>query len=380
MTPPHPPWQCADPATLDTATVDALDRMFLELFRRTVGGVLSSATISTLENAGVERVVTRRYGPASAGLVRTETSALDGRALPASIAWDVHGVAGIEVRASYRPERDGRPPTVKMPVQIGDAHGADVFSAAWRHAFGAAPRLVDLRAHDRLETKGPPFRCTNCGDTLPGEPEDTRTCPRCLSLLDSARPIADSQWGPLSAELHAAGLHRLFSAFARTVDTDVVVDVVFDACPEGAAVPPSAGIAIGPMGAARTVLFRPDGTFALARERVVEGSEPGKYPRERVMAIDWTAHPSLGRGVGERNRVRITADHRGVRARLGETLLFEQPSWADDADAKCVCLVAGCDSHGTSVRFERFERSEASNDEPASDDPTRVDRRAQPRE
>jgi hypothetical protein len=134
------------------------------------------------------------------------------------------------------------------------------------------------------------------------------------------------------------------------------------------------------MGAARTILLRPDGTFALTRDRVVEDSEPGTYPRERVMAIDWTEHPSLGRGVGERNRIRVTADHRGVRARLGDRVLFEQPPWADDADAKCVCLVAGCDARGATVRFERFERSESSDDEPASDDPTRVDRRPGPRE
>ena len=139
--------------------------------------------------------------------------------------------------------------------------------------------------------------------------------------------------------------------------------------------PPCAGIAFGSMGATRTVLVRPDGTFALARDRLVEGSAPGTYPRERVMAVEWTEHPSLGRGVGERNRIRVSADHRGIRMSVGEHLLFEQPPSADDADAKCVCLVAGCDALGATVRFDRFGRAEASEDVPASDDPTRVDRR-----
>jgi hypothetical protein len=380
MSPTDPAWQSADPASLEGATADVLDQLFLELFRRTVGGTLTFTTISTLENAGIERVVTRRYGPAHAGLLRTERSALDAPSVGASIAWDVHGVAGIEVRARYQPGRDGRPATVRMPVQLGDAHAGEVFAAAWRHAFGTPPHLVELRTPERLKMKGPPFRCTNCGDTLGAEPEDTRTCPRCLSPLEPARAIAKSQWGPLTAELHAPGLHRLFSSFERAVDVDVGADVVFDACPEGSPVPPCAGIAIGPMGAGRTVLLRPDGTFALACDRVVEGSEPGTYPRERVMAIDWTEHPSLGRGVGERNRLRVTVDHLGIRARIGEHLLFGHPPSADDTDAKCVCLVAGCDVHGTSVRFERFERSEASDDAPSSDDPTRVARRSGPHE
>lgn len=380
MSPTGPAWQCADPASLEGATVEALDQLFLELFRRTVGGTVSFTTLSTLENAGVERVVTRRYGPAHAGLLRTERAALDAPSLGASIAWDVHGVAGIEVRARFQPGRDGRPPTVRMPIQLGEGHSGEVFAAAWRHAFGAAPHLVELRTPERLKTKGPPFRCTNCGETLGAEPEDTRICVRCLSPLEPARSIAKSQWGPLTAELHAAGLHRLFSSFERSVDVDVGVDVVFDACPEGAPVPPCAGIAIGPMGAGRTVLLRPDGTFALARDRVVENSEPGTYPRERVMAVDWTEDASLGRGVGERNRLRVTVDHRGIRARVGDHLLFEQPPFADDTDAKCVCLVSGCDTHGASVRFERFERSDASDDAPSSDDPTRVDRRSGPRE
>jgi hypothetical protein len=139
-------------------------------------------------------------------------------------------------------------------------------------------------------------------------------------------------------------------------------------------VPPCAGVAIGPMGATRALLLRPDGRFAVTREQLVAGREPGMYPRERVMALDWTEHPALGKGLGERNRVRVAVDRLGMRAWLGEQLLFTLLSGADDADAKCVCLVAGCDAHGTSVRFERFQIAVAE-DEPASDDPTRVDER-----
>jgi hypothetical protein len=373
--PPDPAWKCVDPASLADASVDTLDRFFLELCRRTIGGDLSSApVISTLEIAPVERIVTRRYGPAAVGLVRAERVALESPAHPASVAWDVQGLAGIEVRGRYQPGIDGKDAVTRMPVQLRDEQAGRLFVAAWRQAFGSEPRLIDLRAPERLKTKGPPFRCTNCGDVLPSEPEDTRTCPRCLSPLEPARPIAAGQWGPMRAELHAAGLHRLFSSFTRNVDTDVAVDVVFDASPEQAAVPPCAGVAIGPTGATRALLLRPDGKFAVTREQLVEGREPGMYPRERVMAVDWTEHPTLGRGLGERNRIRVAVDRLGMRAWLGDKLLFTLTAAPDDADAKCVCLVAGCDARGTSVRFERFQIAEVE-DEPASDDPTRVDER-----
>ena len=375
MSAPDPAWQCVDPASLAAVTIEDLDRLFLELFRRTAGGDVKPSPISTLEIAEVERVVARRHGPAVAGLVRVERTPLDRPALPTSIAWDVHGIPAIELRARYQPGRDGQPASIRVPLMLRDAQIAGVFTAVWRQTFGASPQLLALRAPEGPKSKGPPFRCTNCADPLPSEPEDARTCPRCLATLEPARPIAANQWGPMRAEMHEAGLHRLFSSFERCVDTEIGVDVGFDgAIPEGAAVPPCAGIAIGSMAATRTVLLRPDGTFALARDRLVEGSAPGTFPRERVMAIDWTEHAALGRGVGERNRIRVSADHRGLRASVGEHLLLQQPPSADDADAKCVCLVAGCDAHGVTVRFDRFGRAEAHEDVPSSEDPTRVNR------
>jgi hypothetical protein len=351
---PQPPWQCVDARSLAGASVEAFDRFFLELCRRTVGGDLRSPTpLASLENAGVELYETRRYGSAAAGLLRAERLALDGGTHAPTVSWDVYGVAGLEVRACYQPGSEGKPPTIRVPVQLRDEHSSPRLSAAWRHAFGAEPVLTTLRP-ERARTKGPPFRCSNCGDVLASEPEETRTCPRCLATLDPARPIAAGQWGPLRAELRGAGLHRLFSSFARSVEADVVVDVVFDGYAQDAAVPPCAGIAIGPMGATRALLVRPDGTYGVSREQLVETREPGMFPRERVMVVDWTQHPLLGRGLDERTRLRVAVDTQGIRAWLGENVLFDLPPSPDDADGKCVCLVAGCDAHGARVRFERF--------------------------
>ncbi len=372
------PWQHVDPASLASVTVEALDRFFLEMCRRTVGGDLRAAhPVSTLEIAGVERYVTRRYGSPTAGLTRAERLALAGGTQPPAVAWDVFGVPGLELRARWQPPRDGNPATLRIPVQLRDEHALPRVTAAWRQTFGTEPQLVALRAPERVRTKGPPFRCSNCGDPLPSEPEETRTCPRCLASLELARPVAANQWGPLRAELHGPGLHRLFSSFARQVNTDVSVDVVFEAFATDAAVPPCAGVAIGPMGATRSVLLRPDGTFCVTREQLVEGREAGQFPRERVIAIDWTEHPALGRGLEERTHIRVTADHKGLSARLGEHILFELPPLADDADGKCVCLVAACDTHGATVRFERFgveAPPPPSESAPEFDDPTIVDR------
>jgi len=82
------------------------------------------------------------------------------------------------------------------------------------------------------------------------------------------------------------------------------------------------------------------------------------YPRERVLAVDWTPHPALGKGLDERNRIRAAADEKGMRGWLGEHLLFELPPADDDADGKCVCLVAACGAKGATVRFERYAVTE----------------------
>jgi hypothetical protein len=369
------PWQSVDAESLADASVEALDRFFLELCRRTVGGDLRSATpVASLEIAGVERYATRRFGSPAAGLLRAERVALDGGpSQPPIVSWDVHGVAGIVVRARFQPERDGRPATIRVPVQLRDEHALPRFLAAWRQTFGAEPKLAALRP-ERARKKGPPFRCPYCSDALASEPEDSRACPRCLATLEAARPIAAGVWGPLRAELHGAGLHRLFSSFTRSMATDVAMDVVFDAYAQDAAVPPSAGVAIGPMGATRTLLVRPDGTFSVTREQLVQGGDPGTYPRERVMVVDWTTHSALGRGLDERTRLRVAVDAYGMRAWAGEHVLFELPAAPDDADGKCVCLVAGCDVHGTSVRFERFQVETPPGEDESTDDITIVDR------
>jgi hypothetical protein len=124
------------------------------------------------------------------------------------------------------------------------------------------------------------------------------------------------------------------------------------------------------MGATRAVLIRPDGTYGVTREQLVEGREQGMYPRERVMAIDWTPHTSLGRGLDERTRIRVSVNASGMRAWLGDQVLFEMPPMADDADGKCVCLVAACDTHGASVRFERFQIDELADDSHVFDEVT----------
>ena len=348
-------WQVVDPATLTGATAGALDRFFLELFRRLAGGDLSSARlVSSLELPHGERLVTNRYGSSSVGMLRTQHVVVEGGKEQLTITWEIRGLPAVEVRGRLEPERAGAPGRVHVPIEIRDERTTPLVVSAWRQAFGAEPSLVPLPPSARVKTKGPPFRCSQCRDGMTGEHEDTRTCPRCLAPLDPARAIGNGEWGPLRAELSAAGLHRLFSSFHRSVDTDAGVDVVFDALPDGAEVPPCAGIALGPMGATRALLIRPDGTFAVTREQLLEGREPGMYPRERVMAIEWTAHPALGRGVGERNRLRAAADDRGMRGWLGERLLFELPPADDDADGKCACLVAGCGAGGVTVRFERY--------------------------
>jgi len=359
-TPPSDPaWQCVAPESLVGAHVGALDRFFLELFRRVAGGDLStSAAVSSLELARGEHVETRRYGSPTVGLLRTDRYTIEGtneaskRRL--SVGWDIRGLAGIEVRGILEP-RENEPPRVRIPVELRDERTGMLLTAAWRQAFGAEPKFAPLQAPTRPGSKGPPFRCTRCREVLGSEPEDTRACPRCLAQLDPARAIAGSEWGPLRAEVHEAGLHRLFSAFTRSVDADVGVDIVFDGIPEGGEVPPCAGIALGPMGATRALLLRPDGTFAVTKDQLMEQREPGRYPRERVLAVEWTAHPALGRGLGERNRIRAAVDENGMKGWLGEHLLFELPSADDDADGKCACLIAACDGRGATVRFERFQ-------------------------
>jgi hypothetical protein len=349
---PDPAWQHVDPAQLEGATASALDRFFLELFRRVAGGDLSSShPVYSLELPRGERLVTSRYGSPTVGMLRTQHIGADGGL---TITWEIRGLAGIEVRGRLEPDRDGKPGLSHVPMELRDERTGVLVTAAWRQAFGNEPRLVPLPGRARVKTKGPPFRCGRCREVLASEPEDTRTCPRCLAPLDAARPIAGNEWGPLRAELSAAGLHRLFSSFNRSVDTDAGVDIVFDAIPEGAEVPPCAGIAIGPMGATRALLIRPDGTFAVTKDQLIEGHEPGQYPRERVLAIEWTPHAALGKGLEERNRIRAAADEHGMKGWLGEHLLFELPPADDDADGKCVCLVAACGARGASVRFERY--------------------------
>jgi hypothetical protein len=357
--PPDPAWQCIAPESLQGAHVGALDQFFLELFRRVAGGDLStSVPVSTLQLARGEQFAIRRYGSPTVGLVRTERFIAEGpdeaQRKRLSVGWDIRGLAGIEVRGLIEP-RENEPPRVRIPMELRDERTGMLLTAAWRQAFGVEPTLAPLQAPTRPGGKGPPFRCTHCREVLGSEPEDTRTCPRCLAQLDPARAIGGSEWGPLRAQLHEPGLHRLFSAFTRSMDTDVAVDIVFDGVPEGGDVPPCAGIAVGPMGATRALLLRPDGTFAMTRDQLIEQREPGRYPRERVMAVEWTEHPALGRGLGERNRIRAVVDENGVKGWLGEHLLFELPSADDDADGKCVCLIAACDGRGASVRFERFQ-------------------------
>jgi hypothetical protein len=357
--PPDPAWQCVDPATLAGASASTLDRFFLELFRRVAGGDLrASHPVSGLELPRGESLVTSRYGTATVGMLRTQHVVVEGGQERLTMTWEIRGLPGIEVRGKLEPDRDGKPGQAMVPLELRDERTGALVAAAWRQAFGAEPHLVPLPGRARVKTKGPPFRCGRCRDVLASEPEDTRTCPRCLAPLDPARAIVNGEWGPLRAELSAPGLHRLFSSFNRSVDTDAGVDIVFDAIPEGAGVPPCAGLAIGPMGATRTLLIRPDGTFAVAREQLIEGREPGMYPRERVLAVDWTPHPALGKGLDERNRIRAAADEKGMRGWLGEHLLFELPPADDDADGKCVCLVAACGAQGAKVRFERYAVSE----------------------
>jgi hypothetical protein len=357
--PPDPAWQCVDPTTLVGASASALDRFFLELFRRVAGGDLrASHPVSALELPRGESLVTSRYGTATVGMLRTQHVAVEGGEERLTMTWEIRGLPGIEVRGKLEPDRAGKPGQAMVPLELRDERTGALVVAAWRQAFGAEPHLVPLPGRARVKTKGPPFRCGRCRDVLASEPEDTRTCPRCLAPLDPARAIVNGEWGPLRAELSAPGLHRLFSSFNRSVDTDAGVDIVFDAIPEGAEVPPCAGIAIGPMGATRTLLIRPDGTFAVAREQLIEGREPGMYPRERVLAVDWTPHPALGKGLDERNRIRAAADEHGMKGWLGEHLLFELPPADDDADGKCVCLVAACGAQGAKVRFERYAVTE----------------------